>query len=62
MVSNVGAHNVISTLSSECQRGEKFKHTWTNGRREHDFLKGSQSDVSTSAVNVKVIEIQTHAK
>ena len=32
-----GVHaNVVSTLSSYCQGGEKFKHARTNGKSNHD--------------------------
>ena len=35
-------HNVILTLSSECQRGEKFKQAQTNDRSNRDPLQGGQ--------------------
>ena len=35
-----GFFSVISAQCSECQRGEKFKQSRTNGRSNHDFLEG----------------------
>ena len=41
------------------QRGEKLKKTRTNDRSNHDPHEGTH--VSTSALNVKVMEIETSA-
>ena len=43
---------------SDCQRGEKSKQARVNGGSRHVSLKVPH-DVSTSALNVKVNEIQT---
>ena len=47
-------------LLTQC--GENFRHARTNGRSNHDFLKGSHNYVSTFALNVEVIEIPTNAR
>ena len=60
MVSN-GVDSVISTLNSECQRGENFTEARINGKSNHDPLKNWPNDVSTSRSECQGFEFQTHA-